>query len=102
MTSKRKFTREFKISVLHELEAGKNVAQISREHNIHPIMVSKWKGQYRENPERAFSGNGKICTFEAQLAECQRLIGRLYAENIFLKKALSSLETRLSEFRKER
>jgi len=95
MKSRKKFTRESKIAVLRELENGKTAAQLCREHAIHPSMLSKWKREYKENPEIAFSGNGKISKPEAKLAESERLVGQLYAENTFLKKVLTSLEMKL-------
>ena len=101
MKTRRKFTREFKISVLRELENGKSAAHICRENNINSAVLSKWKREYRDNPETAFSGRGKICKSEAKIAEREQLIGQLYAENQFLKKALSSLEARLTELRKQ-
>jgi transposase len=64
-------------------------------------MLSKWKREYKENPGTAFSGNGNVSKPEAKLAESERLIGQLYAENAFLKKVLSSLETKLREYQKE-
>jgi transposase len=102
MKTRKKFTREFKISILRELENGKNSAQVSRENGIHPSMLSKWKREYKENPGTAFSGNGNINKPEAKLAESERLIGQLYAENAFLKKVLSSLEVKLQEHQKQR
>ncbi len=63
----------------------KSAAQVSRENGIHPSMLSKWKREYKENPGTAFSGNGNISKPEAKLAESERLIGQLYAENAFLK-----------------
>ncbi len=102
MKTRKKFTREFKISILRELENGKSAAQVCRENGIHPIMLSKWKREYKENPGTAFSGKGNISKPEAKLAESERLIGQLYAENAFLKKVLSSLETRLQEHQKQR
>jgi len=63
-------------------------------------MLSKWKREYKQNPGAAFIGNGKISKSEAKLAETDRLIGQLYAENAFLKKVLSSLETKLHEHQK--
>lgn len=97
MKTRKKFSREFKISVLRELENGKNAAQVCREHDIHPTMLSKWKGEYKENPETAFSGKGIISKPEAKLAESERLVGQLYAENAFLKKVLTRLEMKLKE-----
>ncbi len=102
MKARKKFTREFKISILREFETGRSAAQVCRENGIHPSMLSKWKREYKENPETAFSGNGNINKPESKLAESERLIGQLYAENAFLKKVLSSLETRLQEHQKQR
>jgi len=102
MKIRKKFTREFKITLLRELENGKSAAQVSREYGIHPSLLSNWKREYKENPETAFSGNGNINKPEAKLAESERLIGQLYAENAFLKKVLSSLETKLQEHQKQR
>ena len=102
MKTRKKFTREFKISILRELENEKSAAQVCRENCIHPSMLSKWKREYKENPGTAFSGNGNISKPEAKLAESERLIGQLYAENAFLKKVLSSLETKLHEHQKQR
>jgi transposase len=100
MKTRRKFTREFKVSVLRELETGKSVAEVCRGHGVHPSLLSRWNREYKENPETAFKGNGKICKPDAKVAEYERLVGRLYAENAFLKKALSSLENSLMEYRK--
>ncbi len=95
--ARRRHTREFKISIIRELESGKNLAQLSRENNIHPTMISRWRLEYRRNPESAFSGNGNTYKESAKNHELERLIGKLYAENEFLKKALSILEKRMQE-----
>jgi len=102
MKSRKKFTKESKISILRELENSKNAAQVCREHDIHPSMLSKWKREYKDNPETAFSGNGKISKPEAKLAESERLVGQLYAENAFLKKVLTRLEMKLKEHRTQK
>ena len=96
-TTRRRHTREFKTSIIRELESGKNLAQISRENNLHPTMISRWKLEYRKNPESAFSGNGNIYKESAKNHELERLVGKLYAENEFLKKALGILEKRVQE-----
>jgi transposase len=64
---RRRCDREFKISIIAELKAGKPLAQISREHGIHPSLPSRWRDELAENPERAFSGNGNRCKYEARL-----------------------------------
>jgi len=53
--------------------------------------------EYHENPEFAFKGQGKICKENVRTEEFERLVGKLYAENAFLKKVLSSLEKRMQE-----
>lgn len=99
--SYRNYTREFKLSVLREHESGKGIAQLSREYEVNPNQIHRWKKEYRENPVEAFSGKGHTYKEKARLAELERLVGQLYAENAFLKKTLACLETRLQELRKQ-
>jgi transposase len=82
--TRRRFDREFKISVIAELEGGKSLAQVAREHDIHPSLLCRWKEELAENPERAFSGNGKRYKYEARIAELERLLGQAHAENELL------------------
>ena len=100
MKTRRQYTRDFKIAVVREIEAGKSLAQVSRENGIHLSLMVKWKKEYLENPENAFSGNGRVYKEQARIAELERLVGRLYAENEFFKKALRTLESRIQEERK--
>ena len=58
MKRRRTYTRNFKISVIREDEMGKTLAQVSRENEIHPSLVVKWKKEYFRDPENAFRGNG--------------------------------------------
>ena len=100
MKKRRTYTRDFKVSVIRELENGKTVSQVCRENAIHPSMLQRWKQEYKENPQIAFGGNGNISKLNAKAAEYERIIGRLHAENEFLKKALTSLEIKLREYPK--
>ena len=102
MKSRRIFSREFKLEVLQELESGKKIVEICRQNNISKATLYKWKKEYRLDPGNAFSGNGKISKLDAKLAERERLIGELYAENSLLKKAVSRLGERIAEFQKKR
>jgi transposase len=89
---RRQFTREFKLQVLREIEAGKSTAQASREHQVHPSLISRWQNQHRRYSDRAFAGNGNTYKYEARIAELERIIGQLTIENTLLKKALQKLE----------
>jgi len=101
---RRKFSREFKISLLRELEAGTSVAEVTRRAEIHPSLLARWKKEFSENPEHAFRGQGNRRPNEQMddPTKLQQLVGQLYAENDFLKKALSTLETKMAEERKHR
>jgi transposase-like protein len=78
------------------------MAEVCREHNIHPVMVCAWKRQYQENPGKAFSGKGNLWKPEAEIAKYERLVGKLYVENEFLKKTIRSLQELRAEEEKRR
>lgn len=88
---KRVYSRETKLAALNELQAGKSVAQVSREYEVNANVLYRWKCDYKKDPERAFSGKGNVWTAEARIAQYERLVGELYAENRLLKKALEKL-----------
>ncbi len=81
---RRKYTREFKISIIIELEAGKTLVQVSREYNLNPSMITRWRKEYNKNPESAFRGNRVSKSKENRIAELERLVGQpLYRKRIF-------------------
>ena len=41
--NRRQFTKEFNYRVICEVEAGKPLAQVAREYEIHPNLVAKWR-----------------------------------------------------------
>ena len=96
MGIKRQFSKEFKLSVLNELET-KRLTEVCRAHDIAPSTVSGWRKDYDANPKESFSGQGNIWKEDARLAEKDRLIGQLYAENAFLKKVYERLKQRIAE-----
>ena len=89
---RRTFTREFKLKVIREVEAGKSQAQVAREYQVTQNTISKWRRQQRQYQERAFAGRGNAYTDEARIHELERMVGRLTMENDFLKKLLARLE----------
>jgi transposase len=91
---RRQFSKEFKLQVIREIEAGKSLAHVSREHQVHPNVLRKWRQQLQSYGEPAFAGNGHHYTEEAKVAELERLIGQLTIENAFLKKVLARLEAK--------
>lgn len=91
MRTRRIFDRNFKLSILREIES-KPIAEVCREHNLHANLITRWKREQRQNPREAFHGPGKMWKEEAKVADRERLIGQLYTENAFLKKALERLQ----------
>jgi len=53
--TRRRYGRDFKISIVAGLEGGKPPAQIAREHCIHPSLPTRWREELAENPEKAYS-----------------------------------------------
>lgn len=97
--ARRRHSREFKVQLLRELDSGKSIAELCREHDLHKSLISKWRREYDQDPSRAFAGNGNACRDEARVKELERMVGKLYAENDFLKRALAALKKRESEGR---
>ena len=100
--TRRIFTRDFKISVITGLDSGKHIGQLAREYEIHPSLISRWKKEFSENPDRAFAGKGNVWKEEARIGELERLVGQLYAENDFLKKTLKTIEKHYQEEKKKK
>lgn len=98
MARRRQFNREFKLKMLDQMRS-KSVAEVSREYDIHPMALYKWRREFEANPKRAFAGHGRNCKLEAEVAHYQKLVGSLYAQVEFLKKASRTLKERLSEER---
>jgi transposase len=86
MKNKSNYTREYKIAILSQVESGMPISEVARQNGLHPALISKWKQLYKEDPEKAFSGSGNPYKEQARIAELERMVGRLYAENEFQKK----------------
>jgi transposase-like protein len=56
VVKRRTFTREFKLKVIREVEAGKSQAQVAREYQITENTISKWRRQHRQyqGPDRCY------------------------------------------------
>ena len=94
--SRRRFSKEFKIKVVHAYLAGGSIGEITRQFDIHANLIYKWTQEYQNNPEGAFRGSSddnEPQTNEQRIAELERLVGRITLENDFLKKALKHAKT---------
>ena len=97
---KRRYSGDFKLSVLQELET-KSMAEVCRSHNLACSTISGWKKTYQQNPKEAFKGKGNLYKQEAKIAEYERVIGRLYAQNELLKRAYDAMKEQVAEEQKK-
>jgi transposase len=97
---RRKFTPEFKAQVVLEVISGaKTQAEIARQHQIKPDIITRWRRQFVENAASLFEkGNGRDGAAEARIAELERALGKKTMELEVAKKA-SSIFRQLSDER---
>ena len=88
MPAHRKFSPEFKAKQVLEVVSGtKTAADVCREHNLKPDLVSKWKAAFLANASQAFQTDEEVDPAQARIAELERLAGRLALELEVAKKA---------------
>ena len=87
----RYFSREFKINAVQLVTEKKmSVRKVADELNIHPNLLSIWKGKYLKEGEKAFSGRGRISPEKAELRKLRKELERVKEERDILKKALAT------------
>ena len=90
---KRMHSREFKLDVVRQIATDqKRPAQVCREYGLADSVLSRWRKEYQERGEAAFSPSPSTesTTQEQRIAELERFCGQLALENQVLKKALQS------------
>ena len=83
--SRRKFTREFKLTAVRRLEGGASVAEVARAFEVNPNVVHRWRREFRQGPRNVFPGNGKQRWSEGRIAELERKVGQQALEIDFLR-----------------
>jgi transposase-like protein len=94
MKSRRKFTREFKLTAIRRLQSGQSIAEVARALEVHPSELHRWRHELEDHGEKAFSGVGKKRADESRVAELERKVGQQTLEIDFLKRALQHVEER--------
>ena len=90
--SRRKFTKEFKIAALRQIDAGASIAAVARSCEINPNLLHRWRRDFQQSPEHAFPGLGNKRADENRVAELERKIGQQALEIDFLKRCLQRIE----------
>lgn len=92
MKSRRKFTKEFKLTAIRRLQSGQSAAEVARALEVHPSELHRWRHELEDHGEKAFSGVGKQRAEESRVAELERKVGQQTLEIDFLKRALQHVE----------
>jgi transposase len=90
MTTRRRFTAEFKAKVALEAIRGEStVSKLARKHGVHPNLIAGWKRQAMDGMAGVFDGKAgeRDQSREAEVRELHAKIGQLVIERDFLAKA---------------
>ncbi|HZT42571.1 MAG TPA: transposase [Chthonomonadaceae bacterium] len=93
----RTHSRELKLMVCRQIATGqKRPAQICREHGLAESLLLRWRNEYQQRAEEAFTPKQVSATalLEQRIAELERHCGQLSLENALLKKLVSTLPSR--------
>ncbi len=91
--SPRTFAREFKLDLCRQIQSGqKRPAQLCREHQLAEGLLLRWRREFEQRGEAAFSAKdapevSATDALEQKLAQLERFCGQLSLENSILKKA---------------
>jgi transposase len=92
----RVHSREFKLQLVRQVVNGeKRPSQICREHHLAESVLLRWRREYAERGEAAFTEKQPSETeaLQARIAELERFCGQLAMENAVLKKALATAKS---------
>lgn len=96
----RTYSREFKLAVVQEVEAGaRRPVQVCREHGLANSVLARWRQEYVARGEAAFMPPAPESAeaLARRVAELERFCGQLALENQVLKKGLSLAASRSGE-----
>ena len=89
MSSTRQiYTREFKIEAAKlSYNSDKPVEEIADSLGVSKSSLSRWRREYREDPDQAFPGQGHQKQRDAEVMRLKKELKQAQLENEILKKA---------------
>lgn len=87
MTTRRRFTGDFKARIaLEALRGDKTIQEIAAKHKVHPNQVSGWKRQAIESLSAVFSNGAdrERQDHQSEIRDLHAKIGELTVERDFL------------------
>jgi transposase len=92
MSTRRKFSAEFKAKVALEALSGElTLAELASMYGVHPTQIAGWKRQAKEGMVAAFSGKAATVQKDsaAEIRELHAKIGQVTVEKDFLERAFA-------------
>jgi len=94
MRARRNISRDFKKQIVESIVSGlATQAELAREYKISPVMISRWKKDYKAGKFFENVSSHDMAKLELRIRELERLVGRLTLENEMLKK-IRDLDTK--------
>jgi transposase len=87
---RRSYDKEFKREAIRlVIEEGQSASVVERNLGIGKSTVSRWIREFKDDPEYAFPGKGRLKAPDDELRKLQRENERLRRERDILKKAVA-------------
>ena len=93
----RVYSREFKVELMRQWTGGeRSCAQLGREHGIGQSVLYRWRDEYREAGEAAFSeaALSEVDAVRRQVAQLEQALGQATLESQILKRGLHLARSR--------
>ena len=91
---RRSFSNDFKKQIVESIVSGSATqAELAREHRISPVMINRWKKDYKKGKFFENVSSQDMAKLELRIRDLERLVGRLTLENDMLKK-IRDLDTK--------
>ena len=84
---KTKYSREFKLEAVRQLDNGVGVAELSRRLGVLSSSLSQWQALSKKEKDEAFPGTGKRGGQAAEIDRLKRELELIKEERDILKKA---------------
>lgn len=93
--SNNKYTKEFKLEAIRLAKESGSVMKTSRDLGVSNQTLYGWISQYKEDPQQAFPGKGRLKPEDEELRKLRLEVKHLKETNEILKKAASYFATHL-------
>jgi transposase len=90
MSTRRKYSREFKIEATKlSYNSDKPVEAIAEKLGISQSSLNRWRREFGADPDQAFPGNGQKKERDVEVSQLKQALKQAQLENEILKKAVA-------------